>query len=987
MRSILTACFAFLLGNVLFAQTIPTPTQTDQIITDPNGNSKADPGDRIRYKVTVQNTGAGNATGTKLNAVPDPRTTLDLASFRTSPLAMPDAYDCYGNVGIAVADGASDLLGNDHDDAPAGLTATAGTFATTQGGSITIAANGSFSYNPPRGYEGTDTYQYTLNDGNAVAGVTATDMGTVTITVSGMIWFINNNAGACPSSCDGRPSNPYPSLAAFNTANDGVGLNPADNDVIFIYANATAYTGGIVLRNGQKLFGQDMSVSLASAAAITLPSHSNALPTTNGAAAPDVSITNSGGDGVTLADGNTLRGFSVGNCSDFGIENSGTTSVGNLVASEVAINNGTGGGFDASHGSGASTNAVFTAISSSGGTNGINLTTCAGTFTVNGGTITNPSGTGVLISGGSVVFSSSGAISDNSGFAVDINNHDSGNATFSGNITSTASGIRVQNCSGSTKTFSGSSKSLSTGASTAVTLSSNTGSTVSFTNGGLAITTTSGTGFNATGGGTVNVTGTGNTIASTTGTALNVVSTTIGASNLNFQSIAKNGGTNGIVLNNTGSSGGLTVTGTGAADSGGTIQNTTGSAILATSTQDLSLTRIKILAPGNHGIEAADLRGTCLLANSTIMDWAFATGNGCQIINNNVNLAALTISTSTFNDTATSNTGVRMEVQGSSNMTLSVESNCLFTDMFGDGVQVSTITGASGTVSVTVKNSTFNNAAAVGNGGIGIYPFGGPVNFTFDIDGNTFDDIMRPITNLGAINITDGDLDGGGPTVTGMVRNNVLKNIVGSRGIVLIADTFAGPLDLTVDNNSIDRLGSTSKHAINVGVRDNVAGAKVKIINNDIGQNPSPAAPGTLWTAGNGTAEAILVLTQNAASANVLLNGNVIDANATLEVMRVRAIGTSTMNATVTSNYLNDTNTTHIEFAAVTASGTPTMCVNISGNILPAAGVGVIQLTESAGTMNVTQASAAVVAAANSGATVTVTNVPTFGQPACTTPN
>ena len=60
------------------------------------------------------------------------------------------------------------------DDAPAGLTVTAGTFATTQGGSITIAANGSFSYNPPRGFEGTDTYAYTLNDGNAVAGVTVT---------------------------------------------------------------------------------------------------------------------------------------------------------------------------------------------------------------------------------------------------------------------------------------------------------------------------------------------------------------------------------------------------------------------------------------------------------------------------------------------------------------------------------------------------------------------------------------------------------------------------------------------------------------------------------------------------------------------------------------------------------------------------------------------------------------------------------------------
>lgn len=191
--------------------TVPSPQQTDQIILDPNSNGKADPGDKIRYKVTIQNTGSGNATGAQLNAVPDPRTTLDGTSFRTSPLAMPDAYSCHGNVGITVPDGVSDLLANDYDDAPAGLTITAvSNAATTQGGTITIAANGSFSYNPPRGFEGTDTYQYTLNDGNAVAGVTATDLGTVTITVSGMIWFINNNAGACASSCDGRMSTPTP---------------------------------------------------------------------------------------------------------------------------------------------------------------------------------------------------------------------------------------------------------------------------------------------------------------------------------------------------------------------------------------------------------------------------------------------------------------------------------------------------------------------------------------------------------------------------------------------------------------------------------------------------------------------------------------------------------------------------------------------------------------------------------------------------------
>ncbi len=333
-----------------------------------------------------------------------------------------------------------------------------------------------------------------------------------------------------------------------------------------------------------------------------------------------------------------------------------------------------------------------------------------------------------------------------------------------------------------------------------------------------------------------------------------------------------------------------------------------------------------------------------------------------------------------------------METAGTTNATISVEGNSIFTNNFGDGVQVVTLTGSTGTINVTVKNSTFSNANVNGNGGIFFAPFGGPVTFNFDVDSNSFNDIMRPITNLGAINVTDGDLDGSGPTVNGQIRNNTLTNIVGSRGISVVADTFAGPLDLTINNNNIDRLGSTTKHAIFTDVRNNVTNADVRVTNNDIGQNPAPAPAGTLWTAGNGTAEAVLVQCQNTASVNGLLSGNIVDANALLEVMRVRAINSCTNNATVTGNDLNDTNGTHIEFAAATGTGAVVggnICLNISGNTLPAAGVGVIQINENAapGQINVTQASAAAVAAANSGATVTVAGSPTFGAPACTQPS
>ena len=628
----------------------------------------------------------------------------------------------------------------------------------------------------------------------------------------------------------------------------------------------------------------------------------------------------------------------------------------------------------------------------SGGDAGIDiLNGSAGSFTFSNNTsITNPSGTAFNLNGSNASVTYSGSISDNTGLVVNIDNHDAGTMTFqNGNITSTGTGISVANCSAGTVNFNNPAINLNTGTSAAVTLNTNTGSTINFTpsaGNGLDIVTTSGAGFNATGGATaINVTGSGNTITSTTGTALNVVSTTIGAGNLNFQSISSNGSPSGIILNNTGTNGGLTVTGTGAANSGGTIQNTTGSGILATNTANLSITRMLISAPGNNGIEANGISGTCLLNNSTITAFNFANGNGLDILNNSVNLTEIRIQTCTFSNSPTGNAGVSIETSGTTNATLIVEMNSLFTGLFGDGFQAITTTGSSGTINVTVKNSTFNNGALLGNGGIFMAPFGGPVNFTFDIDGNTLENIMLPITNLGAINITDGDLDGGGPTVIGQIRNNIVNNIVGSRGIVLIADTFSGPLALTINNNTINRLQSTSKHAINVGIRNNVSGAKVTITNNSIGQAAN------LWTAGPGTAEAVLVLTQNDASCNTLISGNTITANAALEVLRVRAINNSTLNATVTGNTLSDINTSHIEFAAATGTGGAAggnICLNISGNTLPAAGVGVIQISENAapGNINVTQTDAANVATSNSGATVTVTGSPTFNQPPCTTP-
>ncbi|MCQ4349148.1 tandem-95 repeat protein [Pseudomonas stutzeri] len=54
----------------------------------------------------------------------------------------------------------------------------AGTFVTAQGGSIVIAADGSYTYTPPADFHGTDTVDYTVTDGSL------TDTATLTLTVT-----------------------------------------------------------------------------------------------------------------------------------------------------------------------------------------------------------------------------------------------------------------------------------------------------------------------------------------------------------------------------------------------------------------------------------------------------------------------------------------------------------------------------------------------------------------------------------------------------------------------------------------------------------------------------------------------------------------------------------------------------------------------------------------------------------------------------------
>ncbi|MES2153899.1 MAG: Calx-beta domain-containing protein [bacterium] len=80
-----------------------------------------------------------------------------------APVASPDSVAAYKNCPKTVP--ASGVLGN--DAMPTGMSYTANAFAgaTGQGGSVNLLSSGAFTYTPPNGFTGTDTFTYRDNDG------------------------------------------------------------------------------------------------------------------------------------------------------------------------------------------------------------------------------------------------------------------------------------------------------------------------------------------------------------------------------------------------------------------------------------------------------------------------------------------------------------------------------------------------------------------------------------------------------------------------------------------------------------------------------------------------------------------------------------------------------------------------------------------------------------------------------------------------------
>jgi large repetitive protein len=614
-------------------------------------------------------------------------------------------------------------------DGPNALTFVPGTITTTDGGKVVLQADGDFVFTPKVGdANAADSFTFTVTDGNSPTAGTVN--ATATINFNGQhIWYVNADAGA---GGDGSSEHPFNSLAPLNgVGNNGATTGDVDSagDIIYLENSVAHLSGGITLENNEQLISQGQG--------LIVPDGGGVGGTVTLQAASGTNVTVDGA--IVLAQGNTISGVDIGSGAGFsGIALSGS-SVGTSTFSHGSIDNAGGGGVSIG-GSSNVLNMDFTSVTTGGGTNGISLAGSSGTVHIHsGGTLSNASGAEVSLSSGTVNFTDDGAINNTNGTNVSISSMTGGTDAFTGAITGHG-----------------------------ISLTNNTGDTMNFT-GGISLSTGASNAFVATGGGTVSVTGT-NHLTTTTGTALDIANTTIGSSNVTFHDINSNGAANGILLNNTGASGGLIVTGDGGASSnhsGGQILSSTGDGVSLNSTSNVNLGYIDInngSADGIHGDSVTNFS----LNHVNILNTGTNTvsSEGLKLGESSGNTVGVTgavsITNSSISGSGLNNVHIRDTSGTISSLTVTGDT---FNDV-GVGEANSFLFEGSGTSVLTsatfTGNTIANNGDTAGNGGQGL-AHGLTVQAhdtatigTFTASGNTFTNngVQADFDQDGSANLT-----------------------------------------------------------------------------------------------------------------------------------------------------------------------------------------------------------------------------------------
>ncbi|HEX6085902.1 MAG TPA: Ig domain-containing protein, partial [Thermoanaerobaculia bacterium] len=1035
-------------------------------------------------------------TVTDVNGCAGTGPTYNLA---VAPVAVADSFsNAVGNTQYVLTGGTTatpstptiQIAGTiEVNDLPSAATVTvvAGTFSTTNGGSVTIASDGTFLYTPPAqpgvAPSPTDTFTYNVTSDTGSTGTPVTSApGTVTINLANRVWYVKNDA---PAGGNGRSTEPFDTLAEAQTASTA-------NDIIYVYFGNGTNSGqnsGFVMKAGQKLYGQGIALVVNTQTLV--------------AAGSQPLIGNSAGDGVTATNltGNIIRGLNITGSDDgifmtttgasagdieiadntvagtasFGVRiATGSTNTANLSIHDNTLSGaagamditrtsgittitafddnvvpgtsaggivvtGTGGviTFDATPGgaiqavSGGATligtsvdrisntglallnvagtltftdldiftdaNAALIADGGTGGftltvaptaativanaggavaltditaldlqlaamtstnsaSEGVSLVNVTGTFSAPlGSTITNATGTDFFISGGTVNSTYNGTITDDLGTLVSIVNGTGGTKSFTGLISDGFDGD-----------------------GSGISISGNNASTIIGFSGGLSLATGNNAAFTATGAGTLTITdpagATANRISTLNGTALSVSGgVQIGASGLTFESISVDGNdtlpTNGILLNGTGSAGGLVITGTGVANSGGTIRDTGDDGISLTNVAKISLSRMNITSNLGSGIfgntvngfvvadssitangddAGADESGILISELSGTNGGAFPTSITGTTISNNfefelsiTNNGSAVLSNLTMSGNTISANGLQLNHGnlfnflsfGTGSMTLNLTSGTFTGNTDTSGGKIVTATavqcdhsGSGGTMTCNVSNATFTNnnvgpqASVASNGQMVIDFNNNNIQGSRAIGVNIFADANAPYTK----------------TIQGRIRNNV----IGTNGVPNSGSATGFPIrvqnegrvniTLVIDNNDVfeaanaginlnhgissaNGTGTSALTVINNSVTNITASRAIIMNQNDI---IGGGAHGTVCVDISGNAFAGIAGQAGDGSIIRLREGAQTGGTATFNVRQL------TPTAAANASELDDAN--GITAAQISISGTPT---------------------------------------------------------------
>jgi len=757
------------------------------------------------------------------------------------------------------------------------------------GGTVTMNANGSFSFQPAAGATSA-SFSYEVTDQPA-AGTPASAIGSVTIIIHDMIWYVNG--GAAPG--NGTSAAPFSSFAALN----GVGDVDGFGDYIFVHTSAVS--GSIALEGGQRLWGEGIGL------VIPRNLNGNGSPATLVAAGVKPTVTQAAGDVVTVTgvSGVEIAGLSLAAPAGSGIDVT-SAALGAAAGATIYSNTINAGseGIDINANAALGTSAIIdnTSVTSTG--NGIDLLATDGnvTFACTNSTVLSLGGSGIVANGAAADIL----------YVIGLANVSiDGNTTGDGIVITSA---RFDANPGTVGIDTVNTGTINVGAAAnpvggqGVVLANATGS-VAF--GALnAFTSTHGVSVTAGVGGLTMTSG-GGAIAATAGVGLSVTGATIGASNLSFTSISAAGAANGIVLDNTGTLGGLKVLGAGSAGSGGTIQNTTADGVWLRITKGVSLSWMNIQNTAHNGI-----RGT------RVVDFSFANGSvsgtgtavagapreGGIVFNESLSFTENNVS-GTVSITSSSISNVRRNAIEISNWagtidSLTVSNNILTSTtspLTSLGHALMVFTQGSATTTASLMNADIvNNQITNFPSGSGIFMTGGspstPSPFTFGvpntanaitISGNRIagasaavrmggnaiavatsgcngqanfvitgnGTVGNPLTNFGGLGISH--FIAGSINATALIDGNVIvaNNTAGSAGIATQVDQACGVADAAqsvvvmtnnlvsaTEGNGIRALARASNGTLNLTVEDNTVGASTLANRNGIRIDSGSAA-------------------------------------------------------------------------------------------------------------------------------------------------